>query len=276
MKMGMLHLVMMRLTALGIVAGALWFAMNTKPLAYGIPPQGKVLVSSIDLPLLQFPEGITSWHGKVYVGTFNFLNPKGTRIFVFNAHTGKLLHTLGDPTKPGQALISNGAILGLTINHATGDLFAAGNEKGYIVRIHEPDSDHPEVSIYATYPNDAPASPGPEDMAFNAQGWLYASDSNNSRLYAIPPGGGKIELVVGPQGSGAKFSDHGLFAQSMPGAGLAPNGLVFGLDFRTLYAANTDTDSVIALEVGKDGQLTGKIRTLAEHKRRLRGGPVRL
>jgi sugar lactone lactonase YvrE len=66
-------------------------------------------------------------------------------------------------------------------------------------------------------------------MAWHHNGWLYASDSNNRRLYAIPPGGGSPKLVIGPAGSGALFSDQDLFAQ--PEAGFAPNGLVFSPDF---------------------------------------------
>jgi len=101
-------------------------------------------------------------------------------------------------------------------------------------------------------------------MAWHYNGWLYASDSNNRRLYAIPPGGGSPKLVIGPSGSGAIFSDRDLFAQ--PEAGFAPNGLVFSLDFRTLFAANTDTDAVIAMEVDPDGMLTGGISMLAQNR----------
>ena len=100
-------------------------------------------------------------------------------------------------------------------------------------------------------------------MAWHKNGWLYASDSNNRRPYTVPPGGGSPKLVVGPQGSGAMFSDYDLFAQ--PEAGFAPNGLVFSLDFRTLFAANTDTDAVIAMEVDRDGMLTGAISVLAQN-----------
>jgi len=104
---------------------------------------------------------------------------------------------------------------------------------------------------------------GPEDMAFNAQGDLYTSDSNLGLIYRIRRGSGVAELVVGPAGSGAPVSDNGLFAQRAPG--LAPNGLVFSRDFRTLYAANTDTDSVIALDVDRRGNIVGNARTFARH-----------
>jgi sugar lactone lactonase YvrE len=189
------------------------------------------------------------------------LAPQNSRIFVFDAATGDLQDTIGD--KPGQDLVSAGALLGLSIHPDTEDLYANANQAGNILRIRRPSSGEPEISIYSSFPTGTDQPPGPEDMAWHKNGWLYASDSNNRRLYAVPPGGGSPKLVVGPQGSGAMFSDHDLFAQ--PEAGFAPNGLVFSLDFRTLFAANTDTDAVIAMEVDRDGMLTGAISVLAQN-----------
>ncbi len=221
----------------------------------------RTFASNSNIPLLQYPEGITSWDGHVFVGTYNFVSPGNSRIFVFNAQTGALEHSIGDST--GQELVSAGPLLGLTINPGTGDLFAAANGTGNILRVENPASANPTISIYSTYPTDTKPPPGPEDLAFNDNGWLYASDSNNGRLYAIPPGGGTPQLMFGPSGSGAKFSDQGLFAQPEPG--FAPNGLVFSKDFRTLYAANTDTDSVLALGVDPNGMLDGTIKVLAQN-----------
>src|SRR5690349_10974851 len=48
----------------------------------------RTFVSNADVPLLQYPEGITSWDGRVFVGTYNFVNPGDSRIFVFNSQTG--------------------------------------------------------------------------------------------------------------------------------------------------------------------------------------------
>jgi sugar lactone lactonase YvrE len=221
----------------------------------------RIFASTADVPLLQLPEGITAWDGHVFVGTYNYVTPSDSRIFVFNSHTGALEHTIGG--KAGQELVSAGPLLGLTIDPQTGDLLAAANGVGDILRIQNPAGDNPTISVYAAYPTGPEAPPGPEDLALHSNGWLYASDSNNSRLYAIPPGGGTPQLVVGPEGSGAKFSDKALFAQPEPG--FAPNGLVFSKDFHTLYAANTDTDSIIAMDVGPDGMLTGNVRVLAQN-----------
>ena len=221
----------------------------------------RIFASNTDVPELQLPEGITAWQGHVFVGTYNYVNPTDSRIFVFDSKTGVLEQTIGG--KPGQELVSQGQLLGLTIDQRTGDLFASANGSGNILRIQHPASDNPTISVYATYPTGTEAAPGPEDLAFSDNGWLYASDSNNRLLYAIPPGGGQPQLIVGPAGSGAKFSDNGLFSQ--PEAGFAPNGLVFSKDFRTLFTVNTDTDSVIAMDVGPDGMVTGNIRVLAQN-----------
>ena len=244
---------------LGAVIASLFllFSQTLVTLAATIPGRGRVFASSNTIPLLQFPEGITNWQGKIYVGAYNVATPTNSRIFVFN-DKGRLLCQLGG--QPGQQLISSGQLLGLTINRNTGDLFASANGTGNILRIHNPGCSHPAVSVYATYPG---TGGGPEDMAFNKQGTLYASDSNRGLVYAIPPGGGSIHLVIGPSGSGAPINDKGLLQS--PVAGLTPNGVVFSLDYRTLYIANTWADSVVAFDVNTQGRVTGNARIFAQH-----------
>lgn len=245
--------------ALGLVAQA---PAGTHPMpVHRRRVRQRIFASSTDVPLLQLPEGLTSTKEHVFVGTYNYVTPQNSRIFVFDAETGDLEDTIGG--KPGQELVSAGALLGLSIHPVTEDLYANANGAGNILRIRQPASGEPEISIYSSFPTGTDQPPGPEDMAWHENGWLYASDSNNRRLYAIPPGGGSPKLIVGPDGAGAMFSDRNLFAQ--PEAGFAPNGLVFSLDFRTLYAANTDTDAVIAMEVDRDGMLTGGISILAQN-----------
>lgn len=247
------------LMSLVVVVSSSFLTLQFQSNAYAAGAQdgGRVFVSSQSVPLLQFPEGITYWNGRVYVATYNVATASDTRIFVFDLK-GQLLHTLGG--RPGQELISSGPLLGLTINRSTGDLFAAGNGIGDILRIQHPDSDNPRVSIYAAYPG---IGGGPEDMAFNKQGTLYASDSNRGLVFAVPPGGGSIHLVIGPSGSGAPVSDKGLLQS--PVAGLSPNGVVFGLDYRTFYVANTWADSIVAFDVNAKGQVTGNARVFAQH-----------
>jgi sugar lactone lactonase YvrE len=221
-------------------------------------------VTNVQVPLLQYPEGLTSWKNFLFVGTYNIANPTQTRVFVFDLTNGHLINTLG--ATPATQLISQGADLGLTINPATGDLFVNANQAGNVLRVQHPTLPNAAASIYASYPTNTPFPPGPEDMAWdNTTGWLYDSDSNNGFIYAIPPGGGTPILMFGPAGSGARYSDNGLFAQHVPGGGLSPNGLVFSLDYKTLYAANTDADSILAIPFGADGMPTGQIHTLAQN-----------
>lgn len=215
--------------------------------------RGIAFASSNSTPLLQFPEGITSWNGVVYAATYNVINPQSSVILAFNAANGKVMRTIGGP------LISAGALLGLTIDPSTGYLYAAGNFTGDIYQIINPTSKSPKISIYAQYP----AGGGPEDLVFNEYGVLYATDSNSGLVYEIPPGGGQANLIIGPPGSGAPVSDNGLLQS--PVAGLSPNGIVFSLDWRTLFVANTWSDSIIAFDVDSQGQVTGNPRIFAQH-----------
>src|SRR3954447_21900498 len=69
----------------------------------------RIFASSKDVPLLQLPEGLTATATHVFVGTYNYLNPKDSRIFAFDANTGELQNTIGG--KPGQELVSAGGLL---------------------------------------------------------------------------------------------------------------------------------------------------------------------
>ena len=236
--------------------------MTILALARAVPAHaadsGTVLASSSTTSSLQFPEGLTSWKGKIYVATYNVNSGAANHILVFDAPTGNLLNTLGD--QPGQQDISAGPINGLTIDQSTGDLYAAANGIGYILRIHNPGKPNAQVSRYSHFPNNG----GPEDMAWDRQGDLYASDSTLGLVYRIPQGGGDPTLVIGPAGSGAPVSDNGLLQS--PVAGISPNGMTFSLNYRTLYIANTWADSVVAFDVNKQGQVTGNARIFAQNK----------
>lgn len=241
---------------LGLVA-AVAAVVGAAPVAHASRNDTGVFASSETVPLLQFPEGLVAWHNKLYSATYNVINPQDSRIFIFNASNGKLERTLGG--KPGQELISAGALLGLTVNPANGDLFAAGNFTGQIIRIAHADTGNPHVSVYAQYPNGG----GPEDLTFGPDGALYATDSNLGVVYRIPAQG-QAQLLIGPAGSGAPFSDNDLF--SAPVAGLSPNGLVFSADGRTLFVANTFADRVVAFNVNAQGQVVSNGRIFAQRR----------
>lgn len=223
---------------------------------------GNVFASTTTNSLLQYPEGITSWQGVVYTATYNVVNPSDSRIFAYNASNGQLINTIGGNSRQG--LVSAGALLGLTIDPATGDLYAAANFTGQILRIHNPTSPGAQVSLYATVPSGG----GPEDLVFYKDGTLLSSDSNLGVIYAIPPGGGKVITLIGPPSSGALNSDNGLFfsGNSCAGgsvAGLSPNGIVFSKNWKTLYVANTWANSIIAFDVTDASQM-GNPRIFAQ------------
>jgi SMP-30/Gluconolactonase/LRE-like region len=235
-----------RLVAL-VCGSVLSLQLFTAAHVYAGSSSGTVFASTTSTPLLQYPEGITSWNGVVYTATYNVVNPSDSRIFAYSASTGQLLNTIGGNS--GQSLVSAGALLGLTINTSTGDLYAAANFTGQILRIHNPTSPNAQVSVYATVPSGG----GPEDLVFYKDGTLLSSDSNLGVIYAIPPGGGKVITLIGPPSSGALNSDNGLFfsGNSCTGsvAGLSPNGIVFSKNWKTLYVANTWANSIIAFDV---------------------------
>ena len=238
----------LRWRALLVLVALVCVSLGGPGLVHADSLSGTVFASSTSNALLQYPEGITSWQGVVYTATYNVVNPSDSRIFAYRASDGQLINTIGG--NQGQGLVSSGALLGLTIDHTTGDLYAAANFTGEILRIQNPTSPNAQVSVYATVPSGG----GPEDLVFYKDGTLLSSDSNLGVVYAILPGGGKAITLLGPPGSGALVSDHGLFfsGNSCAGgyvAGLSPNGIVFSRDWKTLYVANTWADSIIAFDV---------------------------
>jgi hypothetical protein len=220
-------------------------------------PRNAVVTSSDVVGGLVLPEGITSFDHKLYIGTYNVISPSDSRIFVLDPDTGTLLNTIGG--KPGEELVSAGALLGLTIDKRTGDLYAGNNFTGELVRIKNPGGKHPKVSLYAQLP----AGAGPEDLNFNGNGVLYSSDSNLGVVWAVYSNG-SYEEVIGPSGSGAQHSDNGLF-NAFGITGLAPNGIVFSADYRTLYVANTYQDSIIAFDVDRNGHVSSDGRIWAQN-----------
>jgi sugar lactone lactonase YvrE len=216
-----------------------------------------IFASSEQIPLLQYPEGIAAWNGKVYISTYNFNQPKDARIFIFNASNGKLIRALGG--RSGQELISSGALLGLTIDRQTGTLYAASNTTGKVLQIQNPDSSAPRVKVYAQLPQGA----GPEAMIMNRQGVLFVTDSNRGVVYTIPPGGKKFEVAIGSTDKGAQIDDRGLLQS--PVAGLSPNGIAISSDRRTLYINNSYTDSILAFDMNEKGQVKGNGRVFAKY-----------
>lgn len=214
----------------------------------GVPQT--VIASSTQISNLVLPEGITSFEDHLYVGTYNVFTPGASRVFVLNTD-GQLINEIGGE------LVASGALLGLTINKRTGDLFVAANTNSQILRIQDPDR-KPKVTLYSQLPSGA----GPEDLNFGPDGRLYSSDSNLGLVWSIPYGGGKPVLEIGPTGSGARHSDNGLFAS--PLQGLSPNGIVFSADWRHFFVANTYQDSIIVFDVDSSGRISSNGRLFAK------------
>jgi hypothetical protein len=60
------------------------------------------------------------------------VNPTTSRIFVFNT-SGRLLNEIGG--NPGEELVGNGALLGLTIDKQTGDLYVVWPENWILLNL---------------------------------------------------------------------------------------------------------------------------------------------
>jgi sugar lactone lactonase YvrE len=213
-----------------------------------------VIASSTQIPNLVLPEGITSSRDHLYVGTYNVFTPGASRVFVLNTK-GELINEIGG--EPGQELVASGALLGLTIDKRTGDLYVAANSNSQILRIQNPDHDA-KVTLYAQLP----AGAGPEDLNFGPDGRLYSSDSNLGLVWSVAYGGGKPVIEIGPSGSGARHSDKGLFASALQG--LSPNGIVFSADWRHFFVANTYQDSIVVFDVNASGRISSDGRPFAK------------
>lgn len=137
-----------------------------------LPVPEAVFASSQTIPLLQYPEGITSWRGDLYTAMYNVATPSDSRILVFNT-ASNLIATLGG--KPGQELISEGPLLGLTIDPRTGYLYCAANGIGKIFLMKQPTSSTPQISVYATYPKGG----GPKDLVLFLVGTGGAGRNGN-------------------------------------------------------------------------------------------------
>ncbi|MCW2776839.1 MAG: Gluconolactonase [Frankiales bacterium] len=212
---------------------------------------GRVVVDSRTVPGLAYPEGLASFRGRLYVGTYQVAQADSSRVFVVEPETGRVVNVLGG--RPGQELIAAAPLLGLAVDPRTGDLFVGANGLGEVLRVHEPTRPDATVQVYAHLPQGA----GPEDLVTDASGALWLSDSNLGQVYRIPSAE-HVEVVVGPVGSGAQVEDTaGLLSSPVPG--LSPNGLAVSPDGRRLLLANTATDSILTVPLTR-GRAVGQLR----------------
>lgn len=215
---------------------------------------GRVVVDSTTVPGLAYPEGLTAFRGRLYIGTYQVAQPNSSRIFVVEPGSGHVVNVLG--AAPGQELIAAAPLLGLAVDPISGDLFVGANGLGEVLRVHNPTQPDATVEVYAHLP----AGAGPEDLTTDSSGVLWLTDSNLGNVYRVPSKE-HVELVIGPAGSTAQVQDTaGLLAS--PVAGLSPNGLAVSPDGSRLMLANTATDSILSVALS-GGHAVGALSVFA-------------
>ena len=216
-------------------------------------PFGDVqILASVPFPP-GFPEGIAVNGGKVYVAgpaSFDTAGTPASKIFAYDLKTGELLHTY---EIQGELTLFPHANSCIAFD-GEGRLYVVNLQLG-IVRI---DVGSGVQEIYADpLPNLVPCSqtqsspcsptvidspPLPNDIAFDAEGNLYLTDSFQATIWRIPPGGGQPQVW---------------FQDSRLDTPFGANGLRIAPDNATIYF------TVTAEGVGPFGNfLGGKIYTL--------------
>jgi sugar lactone lactonase YvrE len=199
-----------------------------------------------------FPEGIAVRGNKVYVAgpaSFDTAGTPPSKVFAFNTDTGELERTYTIVGEQTQFPHANSCIA----FDGEGRLYVVNLQLG-IVRL---DTGSGAQEIYAPpLPNLLPCSaspapcsptfmdspPLPNDIAFDAAGNLYETDSFQATIWRIPPGGGQPQIW---------FQDGSLDTP------FGPNGLRLSPDRTKVYFA------VTAEGIGPGGVfLGGKIYTL--------------
>ena len=244
-----------------------------------------------------FPEGIAIDGRTAYVsGPAQFGNIGDAKIYAFNLVDGALVKKLA--LRPPGAGQENG-IAGIALD-GNGRLYIAGQQG--LMRL---DPATEAQSLYATFPNlppCAPLLPGPcsptladrppfpNDVAFDADGNAYVTDSFQATVWRVPPGPGPPEiwcqsasldgLIFGPNGvrlqpdgSGVTVTvtgpPGGVFALDKQGSACQiqrvrsyplelPDGLAFGRSGR-LYVtlAGTNQVSVLAPNGAEQARYSG-------------------
>lgn len=178
--------------------------MLSHPVLAAERPVGDVRVLSDVKESVPYPEGIVVDGERFYVSGPAIFPTAGTppsRIGVFEVKTGALLKTI---EIQGQDIDQEHALSSLTMD-GQGRLYVIDTQQG-VLRI------NPETGAQERYappltPLDkgSPAFPLPNDLVFDAKGWLYITDSFQGAIWRIPPGGGTPvvwfrapQLAVGP------------------------------------------------------------------------------
>jgi sugar lactone lactonase YvrE len=155
-----------------------------------------------------FPEGIVLDTNHVYVAGPARHGTAGTgpsEVAIFHARTGA---SLGKIVIEGEDLSAEHALSGITTD-AEGNLYALSSQLG-VVHLSRHGNDwiqdvysgpFPDLPLCHLAEGGEACSPGsksfpslPNDIAFDAQGYAYVTDSLQSTIFRIPPGGGAPEI----------------------------------------------------------------------------------
>jgi sugar lactone lactonase YvrE len=214
--------------AFGLLAlGALFV---TAPAAAAIPQQ----VVALDPALGQLPESLAvDSSGNFYVSMGSQLAKIAT------SHQVTTLATL--PVPGGSATGVKFAPSGL-LYVAT----AAFDPSANASHVFSVDKNSGAVGVVADFDPDG----FPNDLAFDAAGATFVTDSALGTIWKIPPGGAPSVWLSDPLLQGNPNA-------SVFGVPFGANGIVFDRTKRKLYVANTDLGAVLEIAVGRDGSPGG-------------------
>lgn len=197
------------------------------------------------------PEGVVVAQGQVYVSgpaIFGTAGKGPSRIFVYSIKNGQLLHKIiangenlsYEHTFGGAAIDASGRLYVLAAA-----AFAPHSAELGIQRFTERNGSYVQTQYSEPFPN-LPSCPTqargrscalPNAIAFSKDGSAYVSDSFQSVIWRVPPGGGAPEVwLLSPMLAPTKSVRVGA------------NGLRFGPKRRHLYVVNTALASVFRIK----------------------------
>lgn len=184
--------------------------------------------------LTDLPEGIAiDAHGTIYLGNRRLAGE--TRISEIIAITADNHQSVFAVLGPGAVGEFDGGLVGLAVDHR-GNVYAALSGGDDVRRgVWRVGRDR--------RPERLPGSAGmrtPNALAFDAEGNLYVTDSDDGTIWRFPRTGG-----------GALWLRHSLLAHE-PGFGVGANGIAFQPP-RTLFVANTEKGLIARIPIERSG-----------------------
>jgi sugar lactone lactonase YvrE len=198
-----------------------------------------------------FPEGIVVDHDRVFISgpaTFGTAGQGPSQIKIHSSSSGAALGTI---SITGEDLLQEHALSCITTDH-DGVLYALSTQLG-VVRLEQQQGGTWSQEVYSPLPPNLPsctaAAPGaacsptvfdlpplPNDLAFDAAGNLYVTDSFQATIFRVPAGGGAPEIwfqspqLEAPPGqigtNGARVGPYGHHLFFTVTAALATSGSV--------------------------------------------------